>query len=116
MKDLAQKIKDQVDPLFQGEKGDWGSHADEVQQGKEFSGDCKAYSMTCAALLLMQGAEPEKVKIVYCTIKDKPHMVCACDIWVIDNLSDKVMYWNDLDYEWISSMRMNEPGTWRSML
>lgn len=115
MMDLAMKIKAKVDRLFKAKKGSWGSHAADVETGTEFEGDCKAYSMTCAELLIKAGADPEKVRIVECVTPDGPHMVCVADLWVIDNLSDVIWAWDCLEYEWIRSMKMSEPGVWRKV-
>lgn len=115
MMDLARKVKDKVDRLWKAKKGVWGSLAYKVDAGIEFEGDCKAYAMTCAELLVKAGANPEKVRIVECVTPDGPHMVCVADVWVIDNLSDVIWVWDCLEYEWIRSMKMSEPGVWRTV-
>ena len=114
MMGMAMKVKRKVDRLWKAQKGDWGSCAARVQVGDEFSCDCKTYAMTCAELLVQQGADPEKVRIAECVTPDGPHMVCVADVWVIDNLSDVIWAWDCLEYEWIRSMKMSEPGTWRT--
>jgi predicted transglutaminase-like cysteine proteinase len=116
MIDLAWRIKYQVDPLFKATKGDWGSHIEAVQAGEAFEGDCKAYAMTCALMLIAEGAAPEKVRIAKCVTPDGPHLVCVCDVWVVDNLSNVIWAWDCLDYKWISSMKMSEPGVWRTAI
>jgi predicted transglutaminase-like cysteine proteinase len=116
MKYLARKIKDQVDPLFQGKSGPWGSHADAVELGRTFEGDCKAYAMTCAELLIKHGAAPAQVRIVRCiTDKGENHLVCVYGWWVIDNEQKHIWAWDELGYEWKESMKMSEPGIWREV-
>jgi hypothetical protein len=77
---------------------------------------CDGFCLTCAELLIRQGAKPEDVTI--CDVSTETggrHLVCVYGSWVLDNRYHYVPYWNDLDYEWHRSMRMDEPGTWRKL-
>jgi predicted transglutaminase-like cysteine proteinase len=93
----------------------WQSHADEVEQGLIFRDDCDGFAMTCAELLTRAGVDRSKVRLAFCRVETgEGHLVCVCDGWVLDNRQRKIKRWESLPYEWISSMRMDEPGTWRT--
>lgn len=95
----------------------WMSHADAVEAGEIFKDDCDGFAMTCAELLIRTGVDKEKTRLTMCkTETGEGHLVCVCDGWVLDNRQRYIKRWDDLPYEWISSMRMDEPGTWRKML
>jgi predicted transglutaminase-like cysteine proteinase len=39
--------------------------------------------------------------------------VCVAEGWVLDNRQRDIIKWDKLPYEWVKSMRMDEPGIWR---
>jgi predicted transglutaminase-like cysteine proteinase len=123
MKDLARKIHKLVKEHFiwksdmeiHGVPEHWKSYADEVEQGQVFYDDCDSHSLSCAELLIRQGADPTKVRIAFCyTETGGGHLVCIADGWVLDNRQRDIIRWDKLPYEWVKSMRMDEPGTWRT--
>lgn len=125
MKDLAKKIHKQVWELFTytldkeqfPEFWDhWKSWTDEVEANQPFSDDCDGFCLTCAELLIRQGAKPKDVSICDVTTETGGrHLVCVYESWVLDNRYRYVFYWKDVDYVWHRSMRLNEKGVWRTM-
>jgi predicted transglutaminase-like cysteine proteinase len=123
MRNLAEKVHSKVKRLFtyKSDKEQfpdfwdhWKSWADEVEANQLFSDDCDGFCLTCAELLIRQGAKPEDVTICDVTTETGGrHLVCVYGSWVLDNRYYYVPYWKDLNYEWRRSMRMDEPGTWR---
>jgi predicted transglutaminase-like cysteine proteinase len=93
----------------------WASHADAVEAGEIFRDDCDGFALTCAELLVRSGQDKETVRIAMCkTETNEGHLVCVCNEWVLDNRQRFIKRWSTLPYEWISSMKMSEPGTWRT--
>jgi len=75
---------------------------------------CDAFSLSCAELLIRLGADPTKVRIVFCyTETGGGHLVCIADGWVLDNRQRDIIRWDKLPYKWVKSMRLNDPGVWR---
>lgn len=93
----------------------WKSSADEVEAGKTFKDDCDGFCLTSAELLVRQGADPETVRIVQCHTGIDGHLVTAYGPWILDNLQRRPIYWKDLNYTWLSQMKMSEKGIWRNM-
>jgi predicted transglutaminase-like cysteine proteinase len=94
----------------------WDSHADDVEQGKVFKGDCDDYAMTCAELLVRGDMAPEDVRIAFCvTEMGDGHLVCIGENFVLDNRQRNVWEWDRIEYTWEKSMKMSDPGVWRTM-
>jgi predicted transglutaminase-like cysteine proteinase len=94
----------------------WESHADEVEADKVFRGDCDNAALTNAELSIRRGANPAIVKLIYCKAETgEGHLVAGLEHWILDNRQRGPIYWEDLPYRWISSMRMDEPGIWRKL-
>jgi len=94
----------------------WMSHADAVEKGDVFRDDCDGFAMTCSEMLLLAGEDPAKIKLVMCKTEiNESHLVCSHDGWILDNRQRHVRRWESMPYQWISSMRMSEPGTWKEV-
>ena len=94
----------------------WDTYADEVEHNEAFNGDCDDFSMTCADLLIRAGISKDEIRLATCVTVDKEgHMVCIADGYVLDCVVLELCPWNWLNYTWIESMKMSEPGTWRRM-
>ena len=94
----------------------WQSHADEVERGQTFRDDCDGFALTCAEILIRKGAESKDVKLIYCkTETGGAHLVASWESWILDNRQRFPMYWENIPYEWIKSMRLSEKGIWRKM-
>ena len=92
----------------------WASHADAVEAGEIFHDDCDGFAMTCAELLVRAGVDKSKVRLAMCyTETGEGHLVCICDTWMLDNRQRQIKQWDRVPYEWVSSMKMSEPGIWR---
>ncbi len=92
----------------------WKSYADDVEAGRAFRQDCDGFALTCAELLIRQGADPADVRLVFCrTETGEYHLVCIADQMVLDNRQRAVWHWTQIRYDWISSMRMDNLGVWR---
>lgn len=125
MNKLAERVHRQVRYLFtyRSDKEQfpddwdhWKSFADQVEAGEDFGGDCDDFCLTCAELLIRRGVDPKLIKICDVTTETGGrHLVCCADIWVLDNRFSYVFYWGDVNYKWHRSMRMDEPGTWRTI-
>lgn len=95
---------------------DWREHADAVHNGIPFQGDCDDFAMTCAECLMQAGFPKDKIRLAQCHLRDgSQHLVCIADGYVMDNIVDGLYPWNQLDYKWLNSMVMSEPGIWREM-
>lgn len=103
------------DKEVHGVEEHWTSHADEVEAGKVFRGDCDDMVLTCAELLLREGYEPSKLSIDYCTTETgQGHLVCAYDGIVLDNRQRRPLPITALSgYKWRSRMLLSEKGVWR---
>lgn len=111
-----------------GKSEDWRSHAKSVNEGKEFKDDCDGFALTCAELILEEGVDRERVKIIICeTETNEMHLVCGVDIdddpdfgkttLICDNRNKTVKAWNEMrNYKWNYFMKMSEPGQWRKVL
>ena len=125
MNPIIQKTFDQVRSLFIyipdkeqfSEKwDDWRSYANQVELGQIFKDDCDAFAMTCAELLVRRLIPNGVVRIVICkTETGEGHLVCIADGFVLDNRQRAIWNWNQIPYTWVSSMKMSEPGIWRSI-
>jgi len=95
----------------------WQSHADEVERGEVFRDDCDGFSLTCAELFVRNPeVKKEDVKIIYClTELGGGHLVASFKNLILDNRQRTVYPWTGFNYKWKSSMRMSEPGVWRTM-
>jgi len=94
----------------------WKSHADEVESGQVFKDDCDGFALTAAELLIRNGVGIDKIRISACkTETGEGHLVCIADGWLIDNRQRDIWPWNSVPYKWVSCMRLDEPGTWRTM-
>jgi len=94
----------------------WMSHADTIESGIVFRDDCDGFALTCAELLIRRGANSEDAKIIFCrTETGGGHLATAWRHWILDNRHRTIMYWDDLPYEWVKSMAMNEKGIWRKV-
>lgn len=94
----------------------WTSYADEVEKNIDFEDDCDGFCLTCAELLIRQGADPEMVFICDVSTRAGRHLVCVYDKWVLDNNYFYVYYWEDAAFQkWHRSMKMSEPGVWRKV-
>ena len=92
---------------------DWRSHADEVERGDSFNGDCDDFAMTCAELLTRRGADKSEVGIAFCkTDTGVHHLVCMYKGWILDNRRHWAVAWDKAGYEWISVMYLADPGNW----
>ena len=93
----------------------WSSFADDVEQGKVFRGDCDNFALTCGELLVRQGVARNLLRVALCwTETGEYHAVCIADDWCLDNRQRAVWHWSRLPYKWDRSMRLDEPGVWRS--
>ena len=91
----------------------WKAHADAVRDGIVFDGDCDDFAMTCAVVLVGEGASESDVGIVYCnTERGTPHLVCLYKGWVLDNRADWAISWDKTGYEYRSVMYLSSPGEW----
>ena len=96
---------------------DWRSHADAVRRGERFQGDCDDYALTCAELLVEDGADPSETAIVYCkTENDVAHLACLYRSWILDNRHDWPVDWSRIGYDYISAMYLSAPGEWREIV
>ena len=94
----------------------WASHADAVERGDVFRDDCDGFAMTCADLLAREGIDKSLIRLAMCrTETGEGHLVCIVDGYLLDNRQRTIWNWNEVPYTWESSMRMDEPGVWRSM-
>jgi predicted transglutaminase-like cysteine proteinase len=92
----------------------WQSHFSSIILKKKFINDCDDFSLTCAEYLYWLGVDRKKINIVFCnTESGTGHLVCVIDSILIDNRFPFVLPWNEVDYEWVMSMNLNYPGTWR---
>ncbi len=110
----------QCDTITFGVPEHWKSFADEVEQGKVFRGDCDNFALTCAELLVRKGMDPAMVRLSFCQVPPEGwgHLVCVAKDhkgkdMVLDNRQRGVWHWTQIRYNWISSMRLDEPGVWR---
>ncbi len=105
----------QCDSITFGVPEYWKSFVDEVEQSTIFFGDCDNFALTCAELLVRKGMEPGLVRLSFCQVPPEGwgHLVCIADQMVLDNRQRAVWHWTKLRYDWVSSMRMDEPGVWR---
>jgi predicted transglutaminase-like cysteine proteinase len=99
----------------------WTSHADEVNEGKEFTDDCDGFALTCAELLMQAGVPKDKLSAVYCvTETGEGHLVTGVVVGdktiIMENRFKKVYDWNhNPGYTWILFMKFSEAGTWRKV-
>ena len=94
----------------------WSSFADDVEQGKPFTGDCDNFSLTCAELLARAGYDKEDIAIAFCqTETGGYHLVCLYGDKILDNRQRSVANATLVPYVWKSAMYLNEPGTWREL-
>ena len=92
----------------------WDSHADEVERGETFKGDCEDFGMTCIDLLLRHGIEPEHCRLATCwTETNEYHGVAVVHGWLLDNRMRTLRPWSTVPYKWHKSMRLDKPGEWR---
>ena len=104
----------QCDRVTFGVPEDWRSHADQVERGEVFFDDCDGFALTCAELLTRRGIPREFIRLAFCrTETGEGHLVCIANELTLDNRQRHTWHWTHLPYEWISSMRMDEIGTWR---
>jgi predicted transglutaminase-like cysteine proteinase len=95
----------------------WESHIDEVELGQTFRDDCDGCALTNAEGLYRQDIPKGLIRIIFCETETKEkHLVAGYKHWILDNRQRRLMYWKDIPYRWISSMRLNEPRVWRSTI
>ena len=96
---------------------DWRSHEDTVNKGQVFYDDCDGFAMTCAKMLLHAGVKPEEIMLAFCqTETNEAHLVCISEGFVLDNRSRSVWKMEEVPYNWVSGMKLSEPGIWRMFL
>lgn len=99
---------------------DWHSHLTELDE--EWKDDCDGFALTCAVLALEKEIDPSLIRIIFCRVENKGeyHLVCGIDTEddtrILDNRRTIVVSAGQLQYEWISSMRLSEPGVWTEMI
>ena len=94
----------------------WSSFADDVEQGKPFTGDCDNFALTCAELLVREGYDKEDVRLVTCWVETGGyHIVCTHKGYVLDNRQRNIMHWGQMPYKWDKAMVLSEPGVWRKV-
>lgn len=99
-----------------GKPEHWTSHADGVERGESIQDDCDGFAMTCAELAFRSGVSKDQIRLATCyTENNEFHAVAIVSGLVMDNRYSKPMAWNALPYRWDRSMRLSEPGVWRSM-
>ena len=97
---------------------DWRSHADAVNESKEFTDDCDGFAMTMCELLIEAGVPKEDVMFIVCeTETGESHAAAGCTIdgetYVTENRYKQIYNWNDRKgYKWKYFMKFSEPGQW----
>jgi len=100
---------------------DWRDHLDEVNDGNGWKDDCDGFALTCALKLSDAGVSDEAIRIIYCKVETGGgHLVCGADLeddtLILDNRQRYVVSAGELPrYEFISGMRLSEPGVWREI-
>ena len=109
-------------------RDDWRSHAGKIDT--PWYNDCDGFALTAADEAIARGIDPARVRVALCLTEvgqrcaSPPpfdHMVCLIDgeadgpTLALDCRQRAVVTWDRLGYEWHSSMRLSERGTWRSM-
>ncbi len=77
-------------------------------------------SEVCCGILNRYNVISSGVRLAFCfTEAGEGHLVCVAKDrkgkdMVLDNRQRGVWHWTQIRYNWISSMRLDEPGVWRS--
>ena len=93
----------------------WTSLKSAVDAGGTVHGDCDDFAITAAEMLVERGADRSSVSIATCMTPSGAHMVCLLDGWMRDTRQRHVLDWQDVDYTWLSVMRLDEPGDWKTV-
>lgn len=98
----------------------WTSHADAVNENREFTDDCDGFAFTCVQLLLEGGVPASDVMFIICrTETGEGHAVAGCSLegrtWILENRYPDIYDWRSEapgDYTWQFYMRFDQPGQW----
>lgn len=124
--DDLKQIHEKVTKLFNyvhdnknyGVMEDWRSHAESVNESKEFSDDCDGFAFTMVELMLEAGFPPEDVKFIVCeTETGEAHAISGCEIdgvtYITENRFSYVWDWNSKPaYIFKYYMQFDTPGQW----
>lgn len=84
-------------------------------------GDCEDYALTKKQKLVMLGVDPKT--LLMATVLDKNKQVHAVLVWrtangdfVLDNLTNQVLLWNNTGYTFISIQNPNRPEQWARLI
>jgi len=120
---VADKVRSRLDAGFTykpDEGEDWRSHIEAVRSGHEWLDDCDGYALSAAQCAIEDfGVKPENVAIAYCLVGGAGHLACLITedgvTRSVDTASTAAWEWSSLGYQWISAMRLSEPGVWRKV-
>lgn len=66
------------------------------------TGDCEEFAMACRKLCKQKNI---KTRLVHCLVnidgEQQGHLVLECNGWILDNIQNKVVSKDELDYTWI---------------
>lgn len=103
----------------QGMREHWSMHL--AVLGETWKDDCDGGAINCALLARIKGIAPELIRLIYCTVETGGgHLVCGIDTdddtIILDNRHNRILSAAELpEYNFISGMRLSEPGTWRTI-
>lgn len=97
---------------------DWRSHAQLVNESKEFTDDCDGFAFTMCELMIEAGYPKDKIMFIVCeTETGEGHAVSGCEIggttYIAENRYNYVYDWNSKPkYKWKFFMKFDQPGQW----
>lgn len=97
----------------------WGDAMGKLD-GK-WEGDCDDFAITCALLAEQKNIPEDQIRVIFCKVETGGgHLICGIDTeddtLILDNRQKFVVSAGELsDYEFISGMRLSEPGVWRKI-
>ena len=119
------------DDIQFGVLDDWRTYTDAL--GDTWEDDCDGFACTLAETFSQRGLPDYSIRVVYNRFQGVPHLGCSVDVTerglaasgfnvvhdtiFMDNIGKSPWPWQDLfnDYEFISGMRLSEPGVWRAI-
>ena len=121
---LLMSTKAKLAAIFQDVKGRFTYVPDNFQFHKSeywmepelldgnFKGDCDDFALACRKMVRAAGLPS---RLIYCkTEKGEPHLVLACEGWILNNLLDFVVSNTELDgrYTWVAMSGFNQGDPW----
>lgn len=97
----------------------WGDAMGKLDE--QWEGDCDDFAITCALLAEQKNISEDKIRVIFCKVETGGgHLICGIDTeddtLILDNRQKFVVSAGELsDYEFISGMRLSEPGVWKTI-